>query len=121
MLLNVEETGTNGHTGVHITEAAVVFGFAKEEQGNLLCLPVLAGQEVPAILPVSVYIAYLYICIEVSVSTPQALAPCIEILNLKPCQQDRTEQCRQSWSILTPQLVSSEHVSGAGMSQLRLH
>ena len=34
MLLNVEETGSNGHTGIQITDANVVFGFAKEEQGS---------------------------------------------------------------------------------------
>ena len=53
MLLNVEETGTNGHSRIHITDAAVVFGFAKEEKGNLVCLPVLAKWELPAIYDLS--------------------------------------------------------------------
>lgn len=49
MLLNIEETGTNDHSGIHITDAAVVFGFAKEEKGNSVCLPVLVTWELPAI------------------------------------------------------------------------
>lgn len=33
MLLNIQEAGANGHTDLEITDAQVIFGFAKEEPG----------------------------------------------------------------------------------------
>ena len=39
ILLNVQEADANGHTGFEITDAQVIFGFAKEEAGALACGP----------------------------------------------------------------------------------